>query len=268
MSSGRKERILISCVSFEVAKIVDPAVYYEATKVHLIHYGRDAVYQEFYEEVEKRIREELPRAEIVEHGDDPIYNFERMMNLVLKIIRKEQKETNGNADIYVNISAGPSEYSAASLIASMMMKDVIPFNVSAKEYQVGLDRIRDVFYEDGRPVGMTKKTKEPNVFSTYAIQRPDEKLVRGLGMLNDQIEGKKPTSAPVMIPLLSSKGLINYTPVLGTNKPDQKSTMNYQRNFVDRWLDNGWVEKVSKREMRITDEGRTILEVFLDCYSE
>ena len=267
MSSGRKERILISCVSFEVAKIVDPAVYYEATRVHLIHYGREAVYQEFYDEVHKRISEELPKAEIIEHGDDPIYNFEKMMNLVLKIIRKEQKRTENSADIYVNIFAGTSEYSAASLIASMMMKDVIPFNVSAKEYQVGLDRIRDVFYDNGRPVGMTKETKEPNVFSTYAIQRPDEKLVLGLGLLNDQIAAKKQTSAPVMIPLLEDNDLISFTKT-DNGKPDQKSTMNYQRNFVDRWLDKGWAEKVSKREMRITNEGHTILDVFLSCYKE
>ncbi len=267
MASGRKERILISCVSFEVAKIVEPAVYYEATKVHLIHYGK-GVYQEFYDEVYDRVREELPRAEIVEHCDDPIYSFERMMNLVLRIIRQEQNRTKNNADIYVNISAGPSEYSAASLIASMMMKDVIPFNVSTEQYQVDLDRIRDVFYENGHPVGMTKKTKEPNTFSTYAIQRPDEKLVRALGILDERIKAKKPTSAPVMIPLLSEEGLMSYTEAEGSPKPDQKSTMNYQRNFVDRWLDNGWVEKVSKREMRITDEGRTILDVFLSCYRE
>ena len=267
MASGRKERILISCVSFEVAKIVEPAVYYEATKVHLIHYGK-GVYQEFYDEVYKRLTEELPRAEIVEHCDDPIYSFERMMNLVLRIIRHEQNRTKNNADIYVNISAGPSEYSAASLIASMMMKDVIPFNVSTEQYQVDMDRTRDVFYENGHPVGMTKKTKEPNTFSTYAIQRPDEKLVRALGILDERIKAKKPTSAPVMIPLLSDDDLMSYTTADGSTKPDQKSTMNYQRNFVDRWLDNGWVEKVSKREMRITDEGRTILDVFLSCYKE
>lgn len=267
MSSGRKERILISCVSFEVAKIVEPAVYYEATKVHLIHYGQ-GVYQEFYDEVYKRVKEELPKAEIVEHCDDPIFNFERMMNLVLRIIRQEQKRTENNADIYVNISAGPSEYSAASLIASMMMKDVIPFNVSTDKYQVDMDRTREVFYENGRPVGMTKTTREPNTFSTYAIQKPDENLVRALGILDERIEAKKPTSAPNMIPALSEEGLIKYTKVEGSVKPDQKSTMNYQRNFVDRWLDNGWVEKVSKREMKITKEGRTILDVFLSCYRE
>ena len=71
-----------------------------------------------------------------------------------------------------------------------------------------------------------------------------------------------------MIPALSDEGLIKYTKVEGSVKPDQKSTMNYQRNFVDRWLDNGWVEKVSKREMKITKEGRTILDVFLSCYRE
>ena len=268
MSSGRKERVLISCVSFEVAKIVDPAVYYEATKVHLIHYGKEPVYQEFYDEVVKHLGKELPKAEIIEHGDDPIFNFEKMMNLVLRIIRKEQKDSNNTADIYVNISAGPSEYSAASLIASMMMKNVMPFNVSSERYQVPLDKIREVYYDKGRPVGMTKSTKEPNLFSTYAIQKPDEKLVLGLGLLNDQMVSRKKTSAPVMIPLLAEKGLMEYTTAEGSDKPDQKSTMNYQRNYVDRWLSNGWVEKLSKREMMITDEGRAILDVFLSCYRD
>ena len=267
MPSGRKERILISCVSFEVSKIVEPAIYYEATRIHLIHYGKEQVYQEFYDEVEKRLKEELPKAKIVEHGDDPIFDFEKMMNLILRIIRQEQKDNNGAADIYVNISAGPSEYSAASLIASMMMKGVMPFNVSTDKYQVPLNKIKDVYYDNGRPVGMTKVPKEPNLFSVYEIQKPDEKLVRGLGILDKQIE-KKLASAPVMIPLLAEKGLMTYTTDSGSVKPDQKSTMNYQRNFVDRWLDKGWVEKVSKREMKITAEGRTILDVFLSCYEE
>ena len=266
MSSGRKERILISCVSFEVAKIVDPAIYYEATRVHLIHYGKEEVYQEFYDEVVKRLDEGLPKATVIEYGDDPIFDFERMMNLVLRIIRVEQKEY-PSADIYVNISAGPSEYCAASLIASMMMKNITPFNVSSEKYQVPLSKIKDVFYEDGRPIGMTKTTREPNAFSTYAIQKPDEKLVLGLGLLDEQMANKRPTSAPVMIPLLAENGLIDYTKT-DFGKPDQKSTMNYQRNFIDRWLSNGWVEKVSKREMMITDEGRTILDVFLSCYRE
>ena len=265
MSSGRKERILISCVSFEVAKIVDPAVYYEATRVHLIHYG-GAPYDDFYKEVDRRIREELPRAEIVNHDKDPIFNFERMMNLVLTIIRREQAETKNNADIYVNISAGPSEYCAASLIASMMMKGVMPFNVSTAEYQVPPDKMKSVFYENGRPIGMTRTTREPNLFSTYEIQKPDEKLVLALGLLDEQMKNKDKTSAPVMIPLLAENGLMEYTAVKGTEKPDQKSTMKYQRNFIDVWLEKGWVEKVSKREMRITDEGRTILDVFLGCY--
>ena len=268
MSSGRKDRVLISCVSFEVAKIVDPAVYYEATRVHLIHYSKgDSVYQEFYDEVVKRLVKELPKAKIVEHNDDPIFDFERMMNLVLKIIRKEQKETNNNVDIFVNISAGPSEYSAASLMASMMMKDVKPFNVSSDKYQVSGAKVKEVYYENGHPVGMTKTTKEPNVFTTYTIQRPDEKLVLALDILDGQLSSRRPTSAPVMIPLLKEKGLIEYTKT-DSGKPDQKSTMNYQRNYIDRWLANGWVEKVSKREMRITDEGRSILDVFLDCYKE
>ena len=36
MVSGKKDRVVISCVTFEVAKIVDPVLYYEATRVHLL----------------------------------------------------------------------------------------------------------------------------------------------------------------------------------------------------------------------------------------
>ena len=264
MASGRRDRVVISCVSFEVAKIVDPAVHYEATRVHLIHWGT-GVYQEFYDEVCKRLKEELPKVDIKEHSDDPIFSFENMMKLVLKIIREEQK-TNGNVDIYVNISAGPSEYSAASLIASMMMEGVTPFNVSTDEYQIPVSKVKETYYSNGRPVGLTKTTKEPNTFSTYAINRPDEKLVLGLNILNEKLRKGQPTPAPVMIPLLAQEGLIGYTKVSGSSKPDQKSIMNYQRNFVDRWLSNGWVRKASKREMEITDEGHMILDVFLPCY--
>ena len=37
--SGRKDRVVIACVMFDVPIVVEPAVYYQADRVHLIHYS-------------------------------------------------------------------------------------------------------------------------------------------------------------------------------------------------------------------------------------
>ena len=90
MPSGRRERVVISCVTFETFKIVDPAVYYAATKVHLIHYSdpsdnKNLIYSEFYDQVCNMIQESLPRTKIIEHKA-PVFNFTTMLRTVLNII--------------------------------------------------------------------------------------------------------------------------------------------------------------------------------------
>ena len=260
MASGKKERIVISCVTFEVAKIVEPAVYYEATKVHLIHSG-NGTYRDFYDEVCRRIAEELPRAEIVDHDDKKVTDFNDMMNTVLSILKCEQISED-RPDIYVNISSGTSEYTSAALIASMMMEDVIPFNVSSKEYTVTDDRIKDIYYDGDRPIGLTRSTKCPNAIATYHIDRPEEELVLGLKILSDNTDSP---SASNIIPLLSNANLIKCT--YDKDRPDQNTVMRYQRMFIEKWLEKGWIRKKTKRSVEITPAGQSILDVFYDSYA-
>lgn len=264
MASGKRDRVVIACVTFDVAKIVDPAIHYEATRIHLVHFGQ-GLYREFFNEVCDRLSKELPKAEIVEHEVE-VYNFNKMLNTVLTVISTEKKRTEGMVDIYVNVSAGTSEYSAAALMASMMADGVMPFNVPTSEFQVSEDRIKDVYYNDGRPIGMAKKVKDPVMISTYTVDRPDEKQVLGLAILNDHLTRRSAVSAASVIPDLAEKGLINVSYVAGTNKPDQNTVMNYQRNFMDQWIKNGWVERTSRRTIRLTSNGRMVLDVFLDSY--
>jgi GTPase Era involved in 16S rRNA processing len=85
MSSGRRERVVLSCVTFETYKIVDPIVHYAATKVHLIHYtdksdARNLIYNEFYEQVCRMIKKNLPKAEIVEH-ESMVFDFTTMLHI-------------------------------------------------------------------------------------------------------------------------------------------------------------------------------------------
>jgi hypothetical protein len=263
MTSGRKERVVISCVTFDVAKIVSPILYYEASRAHLIHYAKTDVYKDFYDEVCKRIGESMPKCEIVEHEAE-VFDFSRMMNIVSGIMEKEMSTEGTCPDIYVNVSAGTSEYSAASLMASMMHDGVMPFNVPTEKYTVSTDMIKEIYYSEGRPAGLSLTVKEPKLISTFSMEMPDRGQVIGLGIIKRRLEKKEPISAAAVIPELDDLGLIKCTNTPGTNKPNQNTLMNYQRNFVDKWIANGWAERISKRGMRITPDGEAVLKMFLD----
>ena len=278
MSSGKRDTVVIACVTFEVDKIVSPVIHYEATRVHLLNSssGTD-VYNEFYEEVCRQITERSPKTEIVHHRShyDPdegytgftVFDFQSIMNEVLCIIESERKDCEEPPQIFVNISAGTSEYSAASLMASMMNHDVVkPFTVSAHEYAVPADKIREIYYRDGRPVGQTIKCKEPRSIMSYPMERPNRERVLALAILKEQIE-KGDTCAATMMKRLNEANLFDDYKVKYNNKPEQKDVMRYQRNFVDLWIRDEWIEKVSKRKTRITAEGESILRIFAESYS-
>lgn len=260
----------MSCVTFEVAKIVEPIRFYEATRVHLLHSPGTEIFREFYEEVERQVRDGLPSAEIVPHRMSTVADFTLMMSEVLSIIQQERAE--GDADIYVNISAGSSEYTAAALLASMMFDSgVVAFNVPMAEYTVPADRVRDVYYDGDTPVGLTRHCREPVMIQAYRVEMPDMRKVVALKVLEDCITPKRTATARAVMERLHACGLLsddNYRLQEGSRspKPDQKSTMYYQRNFIDVWLRNGWIERPSKNEIAITDRGKLVLDTFYDAF--
>lgn len=278
MSSGKRDTVVIACVTFEVNKIVSPIIQYEATRVHLLNSssGED-VYSEFYDEVCEQIRRQSPKTEIIHHQSEydsnskgyvgfTVFDFQSVMNEVLCIIESERRDCIDPPQIFVNISAGTSEYSAASLMASMMHYDIAtPFTVSALEYAVPQDMVRQVYYRDGRPVGQTIRCREPRSITSYPIERPNEERVLALSILKEQI-GYGDTCAATMMKRLNEAGLFEDYAMKYNNKPEQKDIMRYQRNFVDLWIKDGWIEKVSKRRTRITSEGESILNVFSESY--
>ena len=72
-----------------------------------------------------------------------------------------------------------------------------------------------------------------------------------------------------MMQILNEKGLFDdYSKKDYNNKPEQKDIMKYQRNYIDFWMDNGWVEKQSKRRYRITEVGEEVLSIFGKSYSQ
>ena len=269
MSSGKKERIVISCVTFETVKISDPIKYYDATRAHLIHYirkdldpSKTKVYREFFDRVKENIDSTGRGVEIVEHNE-VVSDFSKMLRTLLWIIDSEQKR--GECDIFVNISAGSSEYAAAATIASMMSENVVPFTVGTKDFTISSDEdIRRMYYIDGVPMGLTKSTREPKILPVYEIERPPEHLVRGLRVLKEEVDSKRSTSSTKMGPLLVEKDIwIRDTKDENGESKNQSFAVNYHRDFMKKWLELGWVEKDNLRKKdKVTEKGMNVINTF------
>ena len=272
MPSGRKKRIMVACVTFETSKVVEPALYYEINKAHIIHYVKDPdsesgkIYDSFRRRVCERLESESPReVEIVEHNER-VSDFSVMLRTVLSIIQMENSGEEG-CEIYVNISSGSPEYAAAATVASMMVPGTIPFSVNTKEYTVSTDRIRDVYFVDDQPVGMTKTTYPPRTLPIYAINIPEEHLVRGLRILGHRNEAKLSVTSGRMVEALKEAGL--WYRDTESDDPDRKANQRqteavyYQRDFISKWLKNGWIVKDDLRNRYIlTESGTTVIGTF------
>lgn len=261
LPTGLKKRVMIACVTFETTKITDPVMYYEANKLHLIHYQRPGpkseIYGSFYNRVVEIVEGCGRDVEIVEHNEK-VYDFSTMLRTVLAIIQAENSAEYG-CDIYVNISSGTSEYAAASAIASMMVPGTIPFTVRTDEFTVSSDKIEETYFVDGKPVGLTKTTRGNEAIPCYSIHMPEENLVRGLRLL-DRMDGK-PTSGK-MVRKLQENGLWFRRTEEGVNKR-QSEAVYYQRDYVNKWLNYGWIEKNRNTGWyQVTDSGRIILNTF------
>jgi len=274
MATGKRKRIMISCVTFETIKITEPVKFYDINKIHLIHFVKDPesdkgmIYQEFYDQVCKIIKKESNgKVEIEEHADN-VNQFLPMLKLVMKIIEKESR-SDEPIDMYVNISAGTSEYTAAAVIASMMNPEVIPFSVSTDLYTVKNNKIRDLYYADGAPVGLTESINEPSIVPKYNISMPDRNLVLGLRILKELSDTKNSVKGPEVIRILKEKGLWRMYSK-GAKKDSRDSpeaeksdSVHYHRDYVSKWLSNGWIEKNNfNKRYDLTQEGLWIVDTF------
>jgi len=266
---------MIACVTFETTKVTDPIKFYEINRVHIIHYVRETtnqsqnVYQEFYDRVTEIIKEDNYRpVDIVEHIEK-VTDFTLMLKTVLEIIQTEHakaEESGEDVDIYVNISSGGPEYAAASAIAAMMVPGTIPFSVGTKDYTVDIEDIRKTYYIKNKPVGLTKTTYDPRSLPSYSIQIPEEHLVRGLRILDQRNTSHESVTSGKMVAALKAAGLwFRNTDSPDMKKESQRQTeaVYYQRDFIWRWQENGWIKKDDLyNRYVVTTEGRNVINTF------
>lgn len=269
--SGKRQRLMIACVITEVAVVVDPVVFYEIDRVHLIHYVRNPddpgnrIYKEFYDEVVRQLKERRPEAEIVEHFEK-VYYYHDMLRTVLNIFGDENARTDGNMDLYVNITSGRSEYAAAAMMGCMFHHEMIPFTVRAEERTLSPEDFRRIYYEGDRPVGQYLTVKDPVKVQTFDPSVMTGDMIEMLDALDSVNSRCKRPYALDYIEELKDRNLWNYDPDSNRSKStaEQKERMYLRRAVFDPLIDCGCVRKSrnAKSKYEITSEGRAVLDIF------
>lgn len=262
MEDGRRERIMVACLTFETVKILEPIKFYQCTKVYLIHYVSETshekdIYTKFYEYAENSIKDFNSDIEIIE-CIAKVNDFTLMMKSVHSILEKERTKSI-NSDIFVNISAGSSEYIAAASMASMMFVGIIPFSVPSEKYTIDAKEYFDK--ESGKPIGITKEVMNPKVVPKFVIESPDRNLVLGLKILEKCSKNKMPKGTEIISELKKKNLWYRYKT---TDKDSSHSdAVYYYRDYVSKWVKNGWVyqDKYNKK-YALTETGKLILSMF------
>ena len=270
-TSGRKERVVIACVTLGVPVVVDPAVYYHAERIHLLHRIRGpedpqyTVYGEFYDETCRRLRERLPGIDIVEHDMD-ITDYTGVLRELLRIVRDEEGSCGEFCDMYVNVSSGTPEYSAAAMLVCMQYSGLTAFSVRPREYALKDDSIRELLYRDGRPVGLALQVCEPEMIATFDPERQDMDLVTAMAVINEIWKNKNYATYEEMIGGLVEAGVWRYSPDgRRTKTPDsQKRLMYFRRTYLDPMKEKGWLveDPVVKKRYKVTEKGQAVIDVY------
>ncbi len=297
MSAHKNEKVMIACVTDEVTMVTQPLKYYNIERVHLISFvkpvkdqkNKPMVYRtKFYEDVRDTVMSNIEKMgiELVPHTEMRTYNFEEMMQTVYSIITDEQ---NKGAIVYVNLSSGTKEFSAAAAIASMMHRDVNIFTVGGKaealtmtKYETMMESIK----HDGEIVGKFYDYHDPYEVTSFSLTPPPMRLLRALKVFSDIDMSKRSNTA--VIEELVRQGLWK-SPGEGKDRFEgtsiaiklasngkritdpqykilqRKEAVQYQRNFIDKWKEYGWIYKdpdTTGTKYDLTTDGMMNLKVF------
>jgi len=297
MSANKNEKVMIACVTDEVTMVTQPLTYYNIERVHIISFvkpvkdksNKPMMYRtKFYEDVRDTVLKKIKdmKIEIVSHTEMRTYNFEEMMQTVYSIITEEQDK---GSMVYVNLSSGTKEFSAAAAIASMMHRNVNIFTVGGMADALTMTRYDEMMKSithDNEIVGRFYKYHDPYEVTSFSLTPPPMRLLRALKVFSD-IEMNRRSNTAVIEELIDQglwkapgEGQDRYKGTSVAKKraangkritdPEykmlqRKEAVQYQRNFIDKWKELGWIYKdpdTTGTKYDLTSDGRMNLKVF------
>jgi len=269
--SGRSERVVVCCLTTEVVKVVEPILFYEATRAHIIAYpdsdesDPDAqFFASFLDEAKNRIQWYGRTGLTVDHAN--VMDYQEMLRTIIRIIAAERSRCGEAVDIFVNISSGTPEYIAAAMLVAMQNRDVVAFSVRTKARSIVTDDAIRALSVDGRPVGSTSEVSEPTMVMNFGPEMPEDKFVVCLGVMKELNESVKPPGFADIINRMKEECVWDYVPESNKTRTDdsQKERMYFRRNFIDPMVEREWIleDPVKRNRYLLTEKGEAVVDVY------
>jgi hypothetical protein len=268
-------------VTFETVKVVKPIRQLKADRAYILFHVVEAykdkktIYSAFRDEVISQLADDPGLKEgkdlIIETKARP-FRFDELLGALLRILSHESRL---GSEVFINVSAGSSEFAAAATVAAMMVPGTKAFTVAVRDYMVtGEERIKEVYFDGDRPVGQARDIYEPRQMPTFTIDMPPEDLVRGLRLLHARMRDRKLITYAEMICDLKEAGF--WKPGVPAEERSSEGSgkraratatasdkMRYRRYFLEGWERMCWIERDgSGGRVRITEAGENVLDMF------
>ncbi len=260
MSSGRRESVMIFCASAVKDLYLAPVEYYGPDLVHVFVSDRDDNVSALEREVYGNCKKEIGCKKLVEHPIDT-RDYEGILASIIEI-KKDLSGTYGeDLDIFINISSGTPEFSAAAMFAAMLPEPAIAFRVDT-ESDLSKEELEDIA---GRISGSVR-VSEPARVTGLKNDDPEEEMIIFLSIVRELLRETRYPKFRTMIELLKDDDAWSYDPSRksgrGRTSLEDREERYLKRHYIEPALKNGWLEKLEGRRIGLTEQGMAYLSVY------
>jgi hypothetical protein len=260
MSSGRRESVMLLCISPVSKLYLEPIDHYEPDLIHVFIGNGDDSISSLARGIYESSKKDIPCDRIVEHQvDDSDYN--EVLGGIIDVIGDLHEAYGKDLDVFINISSGTPEFSAAGMFASMLPLSAIAFRVDAECDMAAEDLSRIIV-----SLNESVKVSEPERVTGLKNDRPDDEMIVFLRIVDDLLNGSRYPKYRTIIDRLKDADAWSYDPErksgYGRTSLEEKEERYLKRHYIAIALENGWLERPSDRTMRLTDSGKAYISVF------
>ena len=260
MSSGRRESVMIFCASAVKDLYLAPVEHYGPDLVHVFVSDRDDNVSALEREVYGNCKKEIGCKKLVEHPIDT-RDYEGILASIIEI-KKELSGTYGeDLDIFINISSGTPEFSAAAMFAAILPEPAIAFRVDT-ESDLSKEELEDIA---GRISGSVR-VSEPARVTGLKNDDPEEEMICFLSIVRELLRETRYPKFRTMIELLKDDEAWSYDPSRksgrGRTSLEDREERYLKRHYIEPALKNGWLEKLEGRRIGLTEQGMAYLSVY------
>jgi len=253
------KRVHIAPVGYDIDRVVLPLKMMAADRVWLIKEKNEKEDKglEFFQEIKKRLKEDLPQCEVLEKHCDLI---NRDLYDTLRAYR-EIIDCESENHIFINVSTGTKIHSIAGMLVSMIFKeenkDISPYYAIPENY--------DDKTESGRPV--VTGCKEIFSIPSYKIEKPSDDLIAVLKIISELTQNEARLTKNVLIEELDKNNYLELQEKRDRSKQDMKSAKYraLDRKYIQPLIEWNFIKIVGdgkRKEIHLTQEGKNIL-IFL-----